>query len=67
MLSEAELEGQSVGLLPSREALGVLKFHCGTPVRHSVGCLPQPPHHGPPAHHEPVHHQPVHHGEPGRR
>ncbi|MEV7439411.1 hypothetical protein [Streptomyces griseoviridis] len=68
MLDDAELDAQVAGLLPSREALGILKFHCPGPGRHTVPCTPHhhhhPVHH--PVHHHPVHHQPVHHRpEPG--
>ncbi|WP_280903614.1 hypothetical protein [Streptomyces sp. MAA16] len=66
MLDDAELDAQVAGLLPSREALGILKFHCPGPGRHTVPCTPHhhPVHH--PVHHQPVHHQPVHHRpEPG--
>ncbi|MFJ2815894.1 hypothetical protein ACIQOU_05610 [Streptomyces sp. NPDC091279] len=69
MLNEAELDAQVAGLLPSREALGVLKFHCTTPAHHGVTCAPPVHHHPEPGghghhghhHHAPVHHLPVHH------
>ncbi|MFJ6294460.1 hypothetical protein ACIQJX_13985 [Streptomyces griseoviridis] len=72
MLDDAELDAQVAGLLPSREALGILKFHCPGPGRHTVPCTPhhhhhQPVHHRPEPgghHHQPVHHQPGHHHGP---
>ncbi|WP_042436093.1 hypothetical protein, partial [Streptacidiphilus anmyonensis] len=40
MLNVDELVSQKAGLLPGREALGVLRFNCGT----APSCVPQ--HHG---------------------
>ena len=50
MFSQIELEGQTVGLLPNREALGVLKFTCSGGGHHSFPI----DHHGDGGHCAPV-------------
>ena len=66
MFSQIELEGQAVGLLPNREALGVLKFNCSGGGHHSFPIN----HHGDGGHCPPVsthcgdHPAPVHHAPP---
>ena len=50
MFSQIELEGQTVGLLPNREALGVLKFNCSGGGHHSFPI----DHHGDGGHCAPV-------------
>ena len=67
MFSQIELEGQTVGLLPNREALGVLKFNCSGGGHHSFPI----DHHGTGGHCPPVttthcgdHPAPVHHEPP---